>query len=235
MRNLWWVLVVAALIWVGARSSANPYGALETAFNATGARPTGYSVTGWTKLPAGGRSASLPAIVRHMARSGRLAGPIRESDGIGYTRAELIATVGDTLTTVAAERLGSGATYASVLRTASAGFTNLSGSIAWLQGDLAGYGRPHLAVTLEGTRPGPVGPNAAAEIARGAFGAVGGTVTSSAAGGPLASFMGNTSQLRGGERIHGARVNLQVAVSDLSAGAGPTRVLVGSPLITVTY
>lgn len=234
MRNLWWVLAVATLVWIGARSSASPYGALETAFDATAARPSGYSLAGWVEVPATTSSPSLAGIVESLAKSGHLQGTVRETVGVGYTRADLVDGVGGTTTTVAAERLTSGATYATILRTASTGFANLSGSIAWLKRDLRPYGRAHLSVTLEGLRSGPVGPNTAEEMAKAAFQAVGGTVTNAGSGGPVATVMGYTSQIRGGDRLHGVRVNLQVAVNDRQ-GPGSTAVLVGSPLINVTY
>ncbi len=234
MKNIWWMAAIAALIWIGARSSANPYGPAETAFNATGAIPSGYSLNGWVVLPPTTHPPSLGTLVNHLARRGHVFGAVRTSVGLSYRKAEILSQRGSVRTQLVVERLASGATYAVVNRSVGNGFYGLSQSIRWTD-QLLQESRPdHLTVNLEGYIHGRLRSTNASQLVKQAFSAVNAHCVNGVQTSNFVSVTGDTSLLAPHEVLQGRPINLQVAVN-YNAYLHATEVLVGTPLLTVTY
>ncbi len=234
MKNIWWMAAVAILIWIGAQSSANPYGPAETAFNATGAIPSGYSLNGWVSLPASKHPPGLSRLVARLARRAHVRGPVRSSVGLSYRQAEILSQRGSVRTQVIVERLASGATYAVVNRSAGDGFYGLSQSIRWADRLMGGARADHLAVNLEGYVHRRLNAADACRLIARAFSTVGAHSVNRVATSKFVSVTGDTSVLSHHNVLQGRPINLQVAVN-YNAYLHATEVLVGTPLLTVTY
>ena len=234
MRNLWWILAVAVLVWIGARSAANPYGAVETAFNATGASPSGYSLDDWGRISGGRTHESLFTLAAQLAARGHIAGSVRLSNGLSYQKAQVVQQVGQVSTDIIVERLASGATYAVADRASANGFYGLSQSVAWARSLLSNVSPQHLSLTLEGYIHRRLSPNAENQLVDRALRAVNAQKVNGLVSPALVSEAADTSRLSDSDTLQHHPVDLQVAV-DYNAYLHATQILVGSPLITVTY
>ncbi len=237
MRNVWWMLAIIGLIWLGAHSSATPYGPLETALNATGATPQGYSLDDWGQWSQSHLSsapASLSHLVRTVAERGHIQGDVRLSEGISYQKAEVIGRVGHINTDVIAERLNSGATYLVVDRASNEGLNGLSQSVIWARQLLSDLPHTHLSLTLEGYLSHQLNSQQEQALVQDALGSVQAAEVNGMVSPALVSEAADSNQLPQSVNLEHRPVNLQVAV-DYDAYLHKTQVLVGTPLITVTY
>lgn len=236
MRFWLWLIGLGAVIGIGAASRhAASFAMLKTAFHATGSRPLGYSLNGWVALPSSDSSRSLTALVQEAASPAHLKGPIRVTQGLRYRKATVLQTVGGIKSEIIVERLASGATFLVMDRVSNQGFYGLGGSEAIMSRVLRHFGPVHMSETLEGTLPNPnmTVPQQSAIVQK-ALGAVGARPVSPLQTRRLVSVAGYTSQIPEKQQLSGKAVNIQVAVT-ANHYRHATEVLVGSPLITVTY
>jgi len=235
MRNIWWMVGLVGLIWIGGQSAGKPYRTLESAFDATGASPSGYSLNDWWRLKtAAGRSESLAELVQRMATRGHIKGPVRLSRGLSYQKAEVIALTGQVSTDLIIERLASGATYAVVNRASADGFYGLAESVAWARDLVPKSAVVHPALTLEGYIHRRLSQRGQIERIDQALSAVNATTVNGLTSAALVSQAADTSAIAGHDSLQGRPVNVQVAM-DYDGYHHATQVLVGTPLITVTY
>lgn len=234
MRNIWWLLALAGLVFIGARSRGGPYQALETAFNATGAKPSGYSLDDWLVLPAADDHRSLSTLVEGLASRGHLPGAVRRSEGLNYAKAEIVADAGKVNTTLIVERLASGATYAVVDRAGGQGFYGYDESLKWTQSLLAPFSGQHLSITLEGLIRGQLDTAEQTAVVHRTLDAVNAAPVNGMTSPALVSEAADTTELADHDTLQNRPINLQVAVN-YDGYLRATQVLVGTPLVTVTY
>jgi hypothetical protein len=231
MRFVFWGLaaLVALALWVRA-TPAGPD--LRAAFAATEARPDGYSLNDWVTV--GGSRTDLTVLAKTVgARLGIHTRPV-SSRGAGWRKVTLTQTVGSVATRVVAERVPSGSTYVVVDRAASGGFAGLAESRALVARVLSFYGPVHAAVTLEGTLPRPFTPREATVLVDRVFRRMAARRESGVTGRRLVSVAGYVPGWPGSLSLEGRPVNFQCAAV-VGARPGTTEVLIGSPVITVTY
>jgi len=234
MRNIWWMLALAGLVWIGARTSAMPYRALETAFNATKADPSGYSLNDWWVLPENPRAPTLAVLAANLARRAHVSGPVRLSTGLSYQKATVIDHIGRVDTEVIVEHLASGATYAVIDRASNDGFYGLNESVAWAQTVMATVGSAHTSLTLEGYLHPVLTRKQETQRVGEALSAVNAQEVNGVISPALVSEAANTPEIGNHDMLENHPVNLQVAM-DYDGYVHATQVLVGTPLITVTY
>ncbi|MCL8208143.1 MAG: YwmB family TATA-box binding protein [Actinomycetia bacterium] len=231
MRLVFWGLaaLVAAALWVRA-TPARP--GLTAAFAATGAQAVGYSLNDWVALP--NSAADLAGLARGVARRlGVGAAPVA-SRGPGWRKVTVRGTAGSATTQVVAERVASGMTYLVVDRAVAGGFYGLAENQQRIAQVLSAYGSLHQAVTLEGTVRRPFTPTAAAALVDRAFRRLGAQRVNGVAGRRLVSVAGYAPGLLAPLSLAGRPVDFQCAA--VAGGQpGTMEVLVGSPVITVTY
>lgn len=235
MRNLLWILGVAGVLWIGAMARAAVVSPLTTAFRATGATPRGFSLNGWVQLSSGQQSGSLRVLLEKVANQAHISGPIHLSTQSNYRKASLSRRIAGFYSKVIVERLANGSTFLVIDRVGSQGFRGLKESQMAIRTVLAGYGRLHLAVTLQGVVPSrSMSPSGRNRLIQKALQAVGATPVNGITTRLYSATAGDTALIGSHDSLSGHPVNIQVAVSQNTALQGE-QVDVGSPLVTVTY
>lgn len=234
MKSMFWVVLVGIITWIGATSTNAIVSPLKTAFNATGAKPGGYSMNIWVQVPTSSQGKTLRSDLSQLANAAHVQGRVQTSQGTGYQKA-LISTRVNHITTMAiVERLQSGATYYVLDRTSSQQFYGLKASQSLFHHVLAQWGKPHMAMTLQGWLPKNVSSKKYGSLISKAFQAIGATQVNGITTKQYKSIAGHTPLIPQSDMLQGHPVNVQVAVTT-NTYRHRTQVDVGSPLITVTY
>ena len=230
MRNILWILGLGTLIWIGAHADA-AIAPLMTAFRATGARASGYSVNDWVEVK---HVASLQSLSQKLRKDLNLSGPVHKTSNVSYDKISVSQSRSGIATRVIVERLGTGAVFIVVDRTSSHGFFGLTGSERTFFDLLHPYGVVHRDINLEGLLPGHVALTAQKGIVNQALMAVGATNVNGIAAPGYIAMSAHTPFISRHDSLEGHPVNMQVAVS-YNSYLKATQVYVGTPLITVTY
>lgn len=230
MRNILWILGLGTLIWIGAHADA-AIAPLMTAFKATGARASGYSVNDWVEVK---HVESLPSLVQKLAKDLNLSGSIHKTSNVSYDKVFLSQNRSGVSTRVIGERLSTGAVFIVVDRTSSHGFFGLRGSERKFFGLLQPYGLVHRDINLEGSLPGHVSLTAQKEVVKKALQAVGAKDVNGITAPGYMAMSAHTPFISHHDSLDGHPVNMQVAVS-YNSYLKATQVYVGTPLVTVTY
>ncbi len=231
MRNFWWILGVGALVWVGARASAAAVDPLMTAFHATGATPSGYSINDWVEVHSG---SSLNQLTQTTAISLHLNGVPVVTKTASYQKVSESETIQGVMTRVISERLNMGATFVVVDRTSSHGFAGLRATQALFQAALRPDGVVHADVNLEGVISGRISDGRQQQIIAAALSAIGASPVNGIRAPGYIADAGQSALITGSDTLEGHLVNIQVAAS-YNGFLHKTQVYVGTPLITVTY
>jgi hypothetical protein len=234
MRTGLAVLVLAAALWLGWRTLLTGGPPLYTAFQATGAAPSGYAVNDWVEWPALTPQPALAAAAAALAADMGIAGPLRPTHGPGWVKWGRERQVGSVETQVLAERLLSGTAYLVVNRAVDAGFVDFPPAIQATRARLTPYGLVHQNITLMGSLPGRLTQGDERALLARTLRAVGAREVWSTLDGNLVSLSAYAPALGSGLSYRGRAVNLEVALS-YDPQDDATEVLVGSPVITVTY
>ncbi|MCL5116480.1 MAG: YwmB family TATA-box binding protein [Firmicutes bacterium] len=232
MRNFWWVLGVGALVWVGAHARAAVVSPLMTAFQATGAKPSGFSINDWVEVP--NATLDLAGLASSVAQKLHMNAPQVSQEGIGYQKVSESARVAGISTRVIVERLKSGATYVVVDRTTPHGFAGLRETEALFDHVLKGYGMVHRNVNLEGAVAGKRSPAQEYRLVQRALSSIGASSLNGVRTPGYVSEAGKSPFISSSEELEGHPINVQVAAS-YNAYTHQTQVYIGSPLLTVTY
>ncbi len=233
MRNIWWLAGIGALIWVGAQARAEVVHPLTTAFQATGARPSGYSINDWVRVkPA--RASNLALLADKVSHELHLAGPAVVQNGASYQKISETRTVAGITTRLIVERLSSGDTYLVFDRSVPHGFEGLNESQTLFRHVLTPYGRIHQDINLEGNIAGRLSRKKETAVVQAALHAVGAQQTNGINTIGYMSYAGKSPFISTSDQLDGQPVNVQVALS-YNSYTHQTQVYVGSPLITVTY
>ncbi|NMP21001.1 YwmB family TATA-box binding protein [Sulfobacillus harzensis] len=233
MRNIWWVVGIGALIWVGAEAHAAVVKPLTTAFHATGAKPSGYSLNDWTRV-APQKAQNLSALADQVAGELHMQGPQAFVNNPSYQKISETKKVAGIVTQIIVERLSSGDTYVVLDRTSPDGFQGLPESQTLFRHILAGYGRVHQDVNLEGVLPNRLNTAQQQRLVNQALSAVDAKTLNGITTAGYISDAGHSPFISQSDALDGHQVNVQVAVS-YNGYMHQTQVYVGSPLITVTY
>lgn len=231
MRSFWWILGVGALVWVGARASAAAVDPLMTAFHATGASPSGYSVNDWVEVQG---DRNLNQLAETTATSLHLHSAPVVTKAASYQKVSDSETIQGVTTRVLAERLNMGATFVVVDRTASHGFAGLRATQALFQSVLRKDGPVHSDVNLEGLISGRISQARQQQLITAALSAVGASKVNGVRAPGYISDAGHSALITGSDTLEGHLINIQVAAS-YNSFLHKTQVYVGIPLITVTY
>lgn len=234
MKNLWWFVAIGAVLWIGATARAAVLAPLSTAFKATGAKPVGYSLNAWVKVPKSEAHKSLESLITTVSQKAHVRGTLQHTSGTGYQKEAISTSVAGIDTKCIVERLKSGATFVVLDRTSAQGFQALTASEDVFRSVLTHYGHPHMSVNLEGRLRGRLTPKARAALIGRAMGAVGASRVNGVNTVGYAAVAGSTALIHESDNLEGHAVNLQVAVA-YNTYHHATQVYVGSPLITVTY
>lgn len=233
MRNIWWVAGIGALVWVGAEARAEVVHPLTSAFQATRARPSGYSINDWTRVkPA--EATNLAALADKVSQKLHLAGPAVVQNGASYQKISEAKTIAGITTRLIVERLSSGDTYLVLDRSVPHGFHGLNESQTLFRHVLQPYGRIHQDINLEGNIAGRLSLKREKAVAQAALNAVGAHQTNGINTMGYISYAGKSPFISTSDQLDGQTVNIQVAVS-YNSYTHQTQVYVGAPLITVTY
>jgi hypothetical protein len=227
------VLGMLPLIWAG--RTPGSLGPLLTTFRASGANAAGYSINDWVVLPPARTTRSaLDRLARAMAARAGCQSQVRLQSLSGALRARTSCPVPGGTLTLTAEAVTARGRYLVADETVAGSFPALSANRTRVRELLAQFGPVHESLTLEGTLPGLA--NAARDrlllsrvLAAGHAREVNGErgrewVSVSAYAPGLGHFVTTQSQ----------RINLELAVVR-EPGARTTLVLVGFPLIAITY
>lgn len=232
MRNFWWLLGVGALVWVGAHARAAVVSPLMSAFQATGARPAGYSLNDWVQVS--GSSASMASLLTETGRAIHINGRPTAQQGVGYQKLSETAQVAGIHTELIVERLVNGSTYVVLDRTAPHGFRGLREAETLFAHVLGADGAVHSDVNLEGTIPHHLSMAQQRRLVQQALGAVGASSLNGVTTSGYVSEAGRSPFIAQSDQLQGQAVNIQVAAS-YNSYSHQTQVYVGTPLITVTY
>lgn len=231
MRNIWWILGVGALIWVGAHAEAAVMSPLTTAFDATGAKPSGYSVNDWVQVE---NPKNMLAMAEKTAHALHLRARLVTTNGSAYQKATATTTVAGITTRLIVEQLDTGAMFLVLDRASPQGFTGLRATQALFLRALKPYGSPHSDINLEGTIPGRLSSPQQQQVIHRGLTAIGAAVVNGITTQGYISDAGRSGFIAGSDQIEGHAVNIQIATT-YNSYLHATQVYVGSPLITVTY
>ncbi len=231
MRNVFWILAIGAVIWVGAHAQAAVMAPLTTAFRATGAAPSGYSVNDWVEVQSG---QGLPALAGHTKQALHLNAAIHADSSPTYQKMTAAETVAGITTRLIVERLSTGATFVVVDRTSPHGFTGLRETESLFSQVLRGYGAVHADINLEGRIPGHLSAAAQKGVIQRGLSSIAASSVNGIDTRGYVSMSARSPFIPGGAQLQGHPVNVQIAVS-YNAYLHQTQVYVGTPLITVTY
>ena len=232
MRNIWWIVGVAAVVWIGAYARAAVVSPLMTAFRSTKARPLGYSVNDWVSVKH--RQESLKSLASRESALLHLPGIPKARHGTGYQKLSLTHTVNHIKTSLIVERLVSGQTFVVMDRTSPNSFTGLRETSALFKTLLEPYGAVHNDINLEGVLPGHLSATGEKALIDSAFQAIGAQRVNGLATAGYIAYAGYSSLISASDQLQGHPVNIQVAIT-YNTYLRQTEVLVGSPLVTVTY
>lgn len=233
MRNIWWIIGIAGVVLVGARAEASARAPLMSAFHATGAHATGYSINDWVEL-SGPIPDSLDATAAKVGDALKMTAAVRNTIGVGYIKAKETFTVAGITTNVIVERLSTGDIYLVIDRTSPEGFAGLSSTETLFNHLLASHGTVHTDVNLEGTISQHLSPLAQQRLINTALERVGATTENGIRAPGYISDAGRSPFIVQHDELQGHPLNIQIATS-YNPFMHKTEVYVGSPLITVTY
>lgn len=221
-----------ALMWHAA-PAPNP---LTTALRAAGAAPSGYSLNDWVEVSPSGvwPPAVVDATVVRVGRAFGCRGPVVRSRGRDYQKWQVSCRIGSIATRVVVERLTSGGVYMVVDRAVSGGLIDLAASVRAARLALAPWGTVHAGLTLEGWRPGLLSRRATRRLVARALTAVGGREVNAMEAREWVSVSAYAPQAGPPLMVQHRPVDLEVAVVR-NVARRRTEVLVGSPLIAITY
>ncbi len=230
MPSALWTLVMSGLIVIGAKSSVSPYGTLGTLFDATRAHATGYTLDGWEPLTGAEDHVSLAGLASHVAHQAHVRGEVGLTKGPGFQKAEVVQAKRGITTEMMVERLASGATYVVLHRSSGYGFYGIGQGVLWAKKLLSQEGHSaHLCLTLEGYLPNLSSYQERKRMDE-AFAAVHArAVTSRRLSAP--TFVLQSADVIG-RPCH--PLHLQLAMHREPYDA-VTKVLVGTPVVTVKY
>ena len=231
MRSFWWIVGLGALVWVGAHVRAATVDPLMTAFHATGATASGYSVNDWVEVH---QDKSLSQLAQTAATSLHLNGTPIVTKTASYEKVSESETIQAVTTRVIAERLNMGTTFVVIDRTSSQGFAGLKATEALFQAALQQDGLVHADVNLEGVIPGRISKSRQQQLITAALSAIGASQVNGVRAPGYISDAGQSALINRSDSLQGHTVNIQVAAS-YNTYLHKTQVYVGSPLITVTY
>lgn len=234
MRTTFWLLTMGAAAWLGWNSLTAGGSPLYAAFRATGAAPTGYAINDWVVVPDGAGASALKAAAKELATATGVPGPVHETHGATWVKWTAGSVDGSVATRVIAERLLSGADYLVIDRSVTGGLTDYREAAKATFSRLSPYGSVHQNLTLIGTVPGRLTPPAERRLLGLVLTTAGGTEVNSVADREIVSLSAYAPHLGPGLTYSGRRVNLEAALS-YNPETDSTEVLVGSPVITVTY
>lgn len=229
-----WALVMGAVVIGGYRAVLSRSSEYQV-FQASGAHPSGYALSDWVMLsPAQAKGHSLFSLAREMAHAVHLRVALNRSSGPNWENVSGATTVGTVATKVVAERLASGAVYLVLDRSVRGGFQGLQESQNILAATLARYGPEHQNVTLIGTLSGQIAPARMRQVL-GRMLKTGQAKEINSVSRPLLTSLTAYSPLMAERlRLDKGWVNLQCAFA-YNPKMHDTEILVGSPIITVTY
>ncbi|AEJ39011.1 hypothetical protein TPY_0816 [Sulfobacillus acidophilus TPY] len=231
MKYIGWLLPIGFLVWLGASANAAMVAPLTSAFKATGAHATGYSLNGWVEVTG---NPGLDHLVKDVADVGHISGAPVSQSGTTYDKVTVSQQTAGVTTRIIAESLTAGGTYIVIDRTSTDGLAGLYDSQNWLTHLLAPYGTVHLSVNLVGWVSQSYSPAMAKGLINQAFAAVGANPVNAMTTAEYVSVAGETPAIGTSDTLAGRPVNIQVAVTPNTYWGHP-EVLVGSPLITMTY
>lgn len=230
MRNILWVMGLGALIWIGAHANA-AIAPLMTAFRATGARASGYSLNDWVEVHGADH---LSALATSLGQRVHVSEPLTKTTTVNYQKVTESRTVGGMTTQVIVERLSTGATFAVLDCTSAQGFAGLTAHEAEFESALKGLGILHTDINLEGNLPGHVTAVHQRVLVRRALAAIGASDVNGINASGYIAMSAHTPFIRSSDSLQGHPVNVQVAIS-YNSYRHATQVYVGTPLVTVTY
>lgn len=234
VKNGLWLAAVGLILWMGASVRAAVISPVMTAFQATKARPQGFSINGWVEMEGAGAQGSLPQMVQTLARQSHVSGQVQQQKGADFQKADIHAEVAGFKTELIAERLASGATYLVLDRVGSQAFSGLGESTALVRSVLAPYGPVHLALTLQGTLPEAMDSVQEEAVVSQAFRAVAAARVNGIETSQYVSVAGDTPFIHSHDSLQGHAVNIQVA-ANYNTYWHAEQIDVGTPLVTVTY
>lgn len=232
MRNILWVAGLGALVWIGAHAGTAVMAPLMTAFRATGAQATGYSINDWVQVKNGGTMAQL---AHKVGTTLHWSTAPTQSATSQYQKLTENQTVAGITTRLIVEQLSSsGATFVVLDRTSPQGFSGLYATETLFSAALKGLGNLHSDVNLEGTLPGHLTEARQRRTMQQSLEAIGAASVNGVNTPGYLSMSARSPFIKGSDNLQGHSVNVQVAVS-YNSYLHATQVFVGSPLITVTY
>jgi len=233
MRNIWWILGLGGIVWIGAHAEAAVRAPLTTAFNQMGAHPTGYSVNDWVEL-SHDSTQSLTDLALALGTSLHVKDSAVKTRGVGYTKVTETAQVGRITTSLIVERLNSGDTFFVLNRTSPEGFIGLPTTEALFQHVLAPHGTLHQDINLEGVIAGKLSPAQQQDLIHQGLSAVGASVLNGIRAPGYISDAGKSPFISSVDDLESHSINIQIATS-YNTYLRETQVYVGTPLVTVTY
>jgi hypothetical protein len=228
-----WLLTMGLVAWLTARSLLSP-APLYGVFQASGAEAVGYAINDWVVLEPGTTTAPLSAYDARLARALGVTAPPRRTVGAGWVKWSAARSTGSVATTTLAEQLASGRVYLVVDRSVGGGLQGFQEALTATAALLRPFGPVHTNVTVIGSMPGRwLGARARAVIGR-MLAAGGAREVNAITATNLVSLSAYGDRL--GPALHYGRhrVNLEIAFA-YDPLTRTTAVLVGSPVITVTY
>lgn len=229
LRNVLWIAGLGVLVWIGAQARTFLYSPLMTAFHATGASATGYSVNDWVVANA----PNPRELMQDLAHRLNVNAPLRRHSGAYLSLTESKESQ-EASTTLIVDRLPDGALFVLANRTSGHGFTGIAHTQALFALVLGQLGMVHSDINLMGTLAGDLSTQREKTLMRKALAAVGATPLSGPHGQPALSVTADSAQLGSPEQLHGHSVNVQIIITDVTAQR-EAKIVIGSPLITVPY
>jgi len=209
--------------------------AAVTGLRASGAAPAGYTVSDWVQVaPPKAESLPLPATLEAIGTELGCRDPVQTTTASTFVRWTVRCQSGTVATRLTAERFADGTVYLVVDRAVAGTLANLSWTEAVAQAVLNPWHPVHASVTVEGWLPGLLSRSGARAVVARVLGAVGAREVNGVAAREWVSVTGYGPRCGPSLRLGRQPVNLEVAVvRDLVTHR--TEVLVGMPLIAVTY
>ena len=231
LRNILWIIGLGGLVWIGAHAEGMVVAPLTTAFSATGAHPSGYSVNDWASIT---ESQPLVGAAQKLGKTLHMHASLVSRSTPEYRQISETQITSGVTTRVIVEQLRGGTTFAVLDRTSSHGFSGLSTTQRFFEEILRGQGSVHCNVNLVGTLPGRVSLTHAHQLMAQGLNAIGAVSLNSVKAGDYIATAAHTPFISTGDSLDGRPVNIQIAFT-YNAYLHATQVYVGSPLLTVTY
>jgi hypothetical protein len=206
-----------------------------TGLRASGAAPAGYTVSDWVEVPpVRAETLPLPATLQAIGDELGCRNPVRTTTAATFVRWNVRCQVGAVATRLTAERFADGTVYLVVDRAVAGTLANLSWTAAVAEAVLTPWHPVHAGVTVEGWIPGLVSRSAARALVANVLGSLGAHEVNGVAAQEWVSVAAYGPRCGPSLSLGRQPVNLEVAVvRDLVNRR--TEVLVGTPLIAVTY